>query len=201
VIIAYFGLIKGYSTINNRQSGHKVWLADTSVKRPVFATMLVLVLVVLGVVSYPNIGVDLFPKIDLPIVHIRTTLKGASSEIMDIDVTDKIEEAVNTINGIKTIARFNGINSVNLGIQKQSGTNTVEVVNRVKQELKTIRKTLPAGMNLAVAFDQSDFIKRSINDVQHHLIYGGRAGLSSDCRPLLIIRSRKSTVCAGVLRK
>ena len=42
-----------------------MWLADTSVKKPVFATMLVLVLVVLGIVSYPNIGVDLFPKVDL----------------------------------------------------------------------------------------------------------------------------------------
>lgn len=347
--------------------------------------MLVLVLVVLGVVSYPNIGVDLFPKIDLPIVNIRTTLKGASSEIMDIDVTDKIEEAVNTINGIKTItststegasvisiefvlerdidlavqdvrekisiirsklptdidepivekvdpdatpvlwfalhgdksprdlstyanevlkeqfqringvgalriyglrlrqariwldndklrsygitaqdvsgalargnvelpggaiegdtkeytvkvkgefptiqdfndlivgysngtaikikdvgraedgmeekrtiARFNGINSVNLGIQKQSGTNTVEVVNRVKQELKTIRKTLPAGMNLAIAFDQSDFIKRSINDVQHHLIYGGLFAIFA---VLIFLRNVRTTLISAM---
>ncbi len=65
--------------------------------------MLVMALVVLGIVSYPSIGVDLFPKVDLPMVNIRTELKGASPEIMDIDVTDKIEESVNTISGIKTI--------------------------------------------------------------------------------------------------
>ncbi|MBP6940537.1 MAG: efflux RND transporter permease subunit [Syntrophorhabdaceae bacterium] len=362
-----------------------MWLSDTSVKRPVFATMLVLVLVVLGVVSYPNIGVDLFPKVDLPIVNIRTTLEGASSEIMDIDVTDKIEEVVNTINGIKTItststegasvisiefvlerdidlavqdvrekvstirsklptdidepiiqkvdpdatpvlwfalhgdksprdlstyanevlkeqfqringvgalrlygtrlrqariwldndklrshgitaqdvssalargnvelpggsvegdtkeylvkvkgefqtiqdfnnlivgyrdgvavkikdvgraedgmeekrtiARFNGVNSVNLGIQKQSGTNTVEVVNRVKEELRTIRKTLPAGMNLSIAFDQSDFIKRSINDVQHHLIYGGLFAIFA---VLIFLRNVRTTLISAL---
>ncbi|MDX9821943.1 MAG: efflux RND transporter permease subunit, partial [Syntrophales bacterium] len=80
-----------------------MWLADTSVKRPVFATMLMLALVVLGIVSYPEIGVDLFPKVDFPLVNIRTELKGASPEVMDIDVTDKIEAAVNTINGIKSI--------------------------------------------------------------------------------------------------
>ena len=340
-----------------------MWLANTSIKRPVFATMFILALVVLGVVSYPEIGVDLFPKVDFPIVNITTTLKGASPEIMDIDVTDKIEETVNTINGVKTItsmsvegasvvtvefvlerdidlavqdvrekismirsklptdidepviqkvdpdanpvlwlnlvgkrpirelsmyadevlkeklqrinevgavrmyglrlrqvrvwidadrmraygvapsdimqalqrenlelpggrietiskeyevkikgefskvhdfndlvvtyyngapvrlrdigkaedgmeekrtvARFNGMTAVGLGIQKQSGTNTVEVVNRVKAELENIKKTLPPGMELGISFDQSTFINRSINEVQHHLIFGG----------------------------
>jgi HAE1 family hydrophobic/amphiphilic exporter-1 len=67
-----------------------MWLAETSIKRPVFATMFIAALVVLGVVSYPSIGVDLYPKIDFPIVNINTQLRGASPEIMDIDVTDKI---------------------------------------------------------------------------------------------------------------
>ncbi|MEW6162240.1 MAG: efflux RND transporter permease subunit [Nitrospirota bacterium] len=340
-----------------------MWLADTSIKRPVFATMVILGLVVLGIVSYPRIGVDLFPKVDFPIVNITTILKGASPEIMDIDVTDKIEEAVNTINGVKTItststegvsvvtvefvlerdidlavqdvrekisiirkklptdidepviekvdpdatpvmwlaltgerssrelstyadevlkeqlqkingvgairmgglrprqvrvwlnsdklsayqitahdvlmslqrenvelpggriesetkeysvkikgefrspqefndlivgyykgapvrvrdigraedgmgekrsiARFNGTPAVGLGIQKQSGTNTVEVINRIKKELVTIRQNLPPGIKLETSFDLSDFIKRSIHEVQRHLIYGG----------------------------
>ena len=340
-----------------------MWLADTSIKRPVFATMLIMALLVFGVVSYPNIGLDLFPKVDFPIVNIKTILRGASPEIMDVDVTDKIEEAVNTINGVKTIGstsaegvslvtvefvlerdidlavqdvrekiaairaklpndidepviekvdpdaspvlwmalsgqksvrelstytdevlkeqlqringvgairmgglrlrqvriwldrhkleayaltaqdvlrtlqrenvelpggriesatkeysvkikgevpnpqefndlivgyynnapirlrdigraedgmaekrsivRFNGVPSVGLGVQKQSGTNTVEVINRVKKELERIKTVLPAGMKLQIAFDQSDFINRSIREVQYHLIYGG----------------------------
>ncbi len=362
-----------------------MWLADTSVKRPVFATMMVLALVVLGVISYPNIGVDLFPKIDIPIVNIRTELKGASSEIMDIDVTDKIEESVNTINGVKTItststegmsvvtvefvlernidlavqdvrekvsvirkklptdieepiiekvdpdaspvlwfalsgeksarelstyadeilkeqlqringvgavrmyglrlrqarvwldndkmrsygitaqdvlsalqrgnvelpggriesdtkeytvkikgefptiqqfndlvvgysrgaavkikdigraedgmeekrsiARYNGVSSVNMGIQKQSGTNTVEVIDTVKKELKVIRKTLPAGMDLYIGFDQSDFIKRSISEVQHHLIYGGFFAVLA---VLLFLRNIRTTIISAL---
>ena len=65
------------------------------------------------------------------------------------------------------------LTSVSVGIQKQSGTNTVEVVDRIKNELKNITKNLPPGMNLSLAFDQSDFIKNSIKEVQHHLIYGG----------------------------
>jgi HAE1 family hydrophobic/amphiphilic exporter-1 len=73
----------------------------------------------------------------------------------------------------RTIVRFNGVSAVGLGIQKQSGTNTVEVVNRVKKELENIKKTLPPGMEIGIAFDQSTFINRSINEVQHHLIFGG----------------------------
>jgi HAE1 family hydrophobic/amphiphilic exporter-1 len=340
-----------------------MWLADTSIKRPVFATMFIAALVVLGIVSYPGIGVDLYPKIDFPIVSINTQLRGASPEIMDIDVTDKIEEAISTINGVKTItssslegvsnvtvefvlerdidlaaqdvrekvssirsklptdilepviqkvdpdatpvlwvavtgsqsirdlstytneilkeqlqriegvgalriagmrlrqgriwldadklrayliapgdvaqaltlenveipggriesdtkeysikikgefrriqefndlivayhrgapvrirdigraedgmeekrniARFNGKPCVSIGVQKQSGGNTVAIIDRVKRELVHIQKTLPPGMDLSIAFDQSTFINRSINEVKGHLVIGG----------------------------
>lgn len=362
-----------------------MWLADTSIKRPVFATMLIMGLVVLGVISYPQIGVDLFPKVEFPMVNITTTIRGASPEIMDIDVTDKIEEAVNTINGVKTISstsiegvsrvivefvlerdidlavqdvrekislirsrlprdidepiiekvdpdavpvmwfaltgeksirelstyadeilkeqfqringvgavrtggmrlrqvrvwldadrlsayqitahdvvgalqrgnveipagriesdtkeysikikgefpriqdfseliviykngapvrlkdvgrvedgmeerrsitRFNGTPGVGLGIQKQSGTNTVEVIDRIKKELINIRRSLPPGMSLEISFDQSAFIKRSINEVQHHLIYGGIFAVLS---VLLFLKSIRVTLISAL---
>ena len=56
-----------------------MWISDTSIKRPVLAAMFILALVVLGLVSYPAIGVDLFPKVDFPIVSITTRLTGAAS--------------------------------------------------------------------------------------------------------------------------
>jgi len=362
-----------------------MWLADKSINRPVFATMLVLGLVILGLVSYPRVGVDLFPKIDFPMVNITTVLKGASPEVMDIDVTDVVEEAVNTINGVKTIAsvstegvsriivefvlekdidlalqdvrekvsttrarlprdveepviekvdpdatpvmwlalsgerpmrelstyadealkerlqriegvgairmgglrkrqvnigvdaerliahgitagdllrtlgrenvelpggrletgtkeysikikgevprvedfggliaaykggapvrlrdlgsvqdgmeerrsiaRFNGTTAVGLGVQKQSGTNTVEVIERVKRQLPEIRKTLPPGMTLDISFDQSDFIKRSINEVRNHLIYGG---LFATLAVLIFLKSLRATLISAL---
>jgi hydrophobic/amphiphilic exporter-1 (mainly G- bacteria), HAE1 family len=339
-----------------------MWLADTSVKRPVFATMAIMALVVIGVVSYPEIGVDLFPKVDFPIVTVSTHLNGASPEVIDVDVTDRIEGAVNTINGVKSITssstsgdsrvtiefvldrnidlaaqdvrekvalirdklpvdveepriakvdpdaaavlflnlsgqktvkelstyvdevlkeqlqringvgdvllwglrlrqirvwldadklraygiaatdvmtalmrqnvelpggrieslskeymvmvkgefaniseindlvvaydkgapvrlrnvgkaedgmeekrslvRYNGVPAVAMGVQKQSGTNTVAVANLVKKEIEKIRKTLPPGISLNIAMDQSVFIQRSIDEVQKHLILG-----------------------------
>ena len=362
-----------------------MWLADTSIKKPVFATMVILGLVLLGVISYPRIGVDLFPKVDFPIVNISTKLKGANAEIMDIDVTDKVEATVNTINGVKTITssstegrsqvivefvlerdidlavqdvrekisairgslprdieepviekvdpdanpilwialsgeksirelstyadevlreqlqkingvgavrmaglqlreviiwidsdklsaygitahdilgklqsenielpggriegetteysikikgefanvpdfnnlviayqngapvrlrdigrvedgmqekrsitRFNRVPAIGFGIQKQSGTNTVEVIERIKKELAGIEKSLPPGMNIGISFDQSTFIKRSISEVQHHLIYGG---FFATIAVLFFLRSIRITIFSAL---
>ncbi len=362
-----------------------MWLADTSVKRPVFATMVILALVVLGIVSYPSIGVDLFPKVDFPIVTITTTLKGAAPDVMDVDVADRIEGAVNTINGVKSItsistesasrtiiefvlernidlavqdvrekvsgirtklpadidepriakvdpdaspilwmnlsgnrsvrdlstyadevlreqlqringvgdvtlnglrlrqvriwldvakmqayqvspadvvvalkrenielpggrietqtkeytvrikgefskildfnaliisyykgapvrlkdigraedgmeekrslARFNGIPAVGMGIQKQSGTNTVLVANRVKKEVENINKTLPPGMKVSIAMDQSLFIVRSIKEVQFHLIIGS---LFAVLAVFLFLKNVRTTLISAV---
>src|SRR5438093_108682 len=74
--------------------------AAVFIRRPVFATMLIASLVVLGLFSYRGLGLDLFPNIDFPIVTVTTTLKGASVEEMETGVTKVIEEAVNTIDGI-----------------------------------------------------------------------------------------------------
>src|SRR5690242_15597978 len=74
--------------------------ADVFIRRPVFATMLIASLVVLGLFSYRGLGLDLFPNIDFPIVTVTTTLKGASVEEMETGVTKVIEEAVNTMDGI-----------------------------------------------------------------------------------------------------
>jgi HAE1 family hydrophobic/amphiphilic exporter-1 len=78
-------------------------IADVSIHRPVFATMLVGSLVVLGAVSYGRLGVDLFPHIEFPYVAVTTTLEGASPETIETEVTDVIEEALNTISGIEEL--------------------------------------------------------------------------------------------------
>ena len=75
-------------------------LADVSVRRPVLATMGIAALVVLGVFAYRSLPVDLFPKTDIPVVAITTTLPGAGPEEMEARVTKVIEEAVNTVSGI-----------------------------------------------------------------------------------------------------
>src|SRR5215217_3926527 len=75
-------------------------LAEICVRRPVFATMLILSLTVVGLFSYKSLGVDLFPKIDLPTITVTVVNPGASPQEIETEITDKVEGAVNTISGI-----------------------------------------------------------------------------------------------------
>src|SRR5205823_11833166 len=75
-----------------------IW--DICIKRPIFTVMLVSAPVVLGLASYFRLGVDLFPNVDLPVVSVTTTLRGASVEEMETQVTKPIEEICNTVAGI-----------------------------------------------------------------------------------------------------
>ena len=76
------------------------WLAKISVKRPVFATVLILFITVIGAVGYFQLGIDRFPKVDFPTVAVVTRLPGAAPSEVESEITDKVEEAVNTISGI-----------------------------------------------------------------------------------------------------
>jgi hydrophobic/amphiphilic exporter-1 (mainly G- bacteria), HAE1 family len=80
-------------------------LVDLCVRRPVFATMLIVALVVLGLASYRDLGLDIFPKVDIPTVTVTTRLPGASPEEVESQVTKRIEEVVNTISGIDELEK------------------------------------------------------------------------------------------------
>jgi HAE1 family hydrophobic/amphiphilic exporter-1 len=117
-------------------------LAELCIKRPVFATMLIMALVVLGLDSYRKLGVDLFPKVDFPIVSVTTTLRGAAPEEVETQVSKRIEEAVNTISGIddlrSTSAEGISIVAIQFMLDKDPEVAAQEVrdkVNRILPEL------------------------------------------------------------------
>src|SRR2546427_12481457 len=83
-------------------------LAEICIRRPVFATMIVLSLVVVGAASYFKLGVDRFPSVDLPSVNVRTNLPGASPEEVETLVSQRIEEVVNTVDGIDQLRSVSG---------------------------------------------------------------------------------------------
>ena len=78
-------------------------LAETCIRRPVFATMLILALVVVGAASWIQLPVDRFPSVDIPSIRVRTTLPGASPEEAEVQVSQRLEEAVNTIEGLNEL--------------------------------------------------------------------------------------------------
>ncbi|NLT66044.1 MAG: efflux RND transporter permease subunit, partial [Acidobacteria bacterium] len=78
-------------------------LSDLSVKQPVFATMMMVALVVLGIFSYKELSIDLFPDVDFPVVTVQTVYPGVAPETVETEVTKPIEEAINPIQGVKHI--------------------------------------------------------------------------------------------------
>ncbi|MFO0798369.1 MAG: efflux RND transporter permease subunit [Gemmataceae bacterium] len=120
-----------------------IW--DVCIRRPVFTTMLVLGPVVLGLASYSRLGVELFPNVDVPVVVVSTTLKGAGVEEMESSVTKPIEEAVNTVAGIDELRSTTkeGVSSVVIGFKLER--NGEIAAQDVRDRVSTILPTLPVG--------------------------------------------------------
>jgi len=122
------------------------WLAELCVKRPVFATVLILSLTVVGIFSYGRLGVDRFPKIDFPTITVTTVQPGAAPEQIETEVTDKIEEAVNTISGIDDLRSVSseGISLVIISFVLEKDTNVAaqEVRDKLNGVLSRLPKTI-----------------------------------------------------------
>ena len=115
------------------------WLAAISVKRPVFASVLILSLTVIGAFAFTRLGLDRFPKVDFPTVVVTTRLPGAAPEEVETEITDKIEEAVNTISAIDELRSNSseGVSQVIISflLEKDADIAAQEVRDRVNRVL------------------------------------------------------------------
>src|SRR3954467_7621776 len=122
------------------------WLSNISVRRPVLASVLILVLVVVGIVGYRTLGVDKFPKIEFPLVTIVTPYPGASPGAVETDVSQKIEEAVNTVNGLDTLTSVS-TEGVSLVIaQFNLEVNPDKAAQDIQEHINTVLRDLPPGV-------------------------------------------------------
>lgn len=118
-------------------------LADVSVERPVFATMMILALVVLGLFSYLKLNIDQFPDIDIPYVTVTTVLRGAGPEQIESDVTKKIEDAVNPVAGIDHIQSTSQEGLSIVIIQFKLEIDGKVAAQEVREKISAARSNLP----------------------------------------------------------
>jgi len=122
------------------------FLASICIRRPVFAAVLTLVFLVFGVVGYLNLGLDRFPKIDFPIITVTTQLTGSAPEEVETEITDKIEEAVNTTSGIEELRSVSseGISQVfvTFVLEKDADVAAQEVRDKVNRILSDLPKNI-----------------------------------------------------------
>jgi HAE1 family hydrophobic/amphiphilic exporter-1 len=123
------------------------WLASLCIKQPVFTWVLMLTILVVGGVGYASLGVDQFPKIDIPVVLVTTTLQGAAPEEVETEITDKIEGAVNTISGIDELrsASSEGVSAVIISFVLEKNTDVA--AQEVRDHINGILRQMPKGID------------------------------------------------------
>lgn len=118
-------------------------LAEICIRRPVFASMLILTLVVVGIASYMRLGVDRFPSVDLPSLTVRTVLPGASPEEVETQVSQKIEEVVNTVEGIDQLRSISSQGVSVVLVTFELGREIDSAAQDVRDRVATVLRDLP----------------------------------------------------------
>ncbi len=121
-----------------------MWFTQVSLKNPVFATMMMLAIVVLGLFSYQRMQVDQFPNIDLPVVVVTADYPGASPEIVEGEVTKKIEEGVNSIAGVSALTSRSYEGQSVVIIEFQLYVNGRKAAEDVREKISAIRPNFRA---------------------------------------------------------
>ncbi len=119
-----------------------MWFTRVSLKNPVFATMLMAALVVMGLFAYQRLKVDQFPNIDFPVVVISTEYPGAAPEIVESEVTKKIEEGVNSISGINSLTSRSYENQSVVILEFQLSVDGRKAADDVREKVAAIRPSL-----------------------------------------------------------
>jgi len=120
-----------------------VRIADTSIQRPVFAVMLIGAFVVLGVVSIPRLGIDLWPRVEFPMVVVTTVLEGAAPETVERGVTQILEESINTIEGINSLRSYSSDSLSIIYVEFELEYEIQVKAQEVRDKVSTARGDLP----------------------------------------------------------
>src|ERR1700681_928875 len=120
-----------------------MWITKTSINQPVFATMVMAALLVLGVISYNRLRVERMPDVTFPVVFIQVNYPGASPEAVENDITRPIEEVVNTVNGVRLIRSNSWEGRSETYIELRLDANVERAVQDVRDKIALIRPGFP----------------------------------------------------------
>jgi len=123
-----------------------MFLSDLSIKRPVFAAVMMLVLLTLGIASYRRLSVDLFPSVEIPVISIVTVYQGASPATVEREVSKPIEEAVNPIAGVRHVGSISREGVSQVWVEFQLETDPDDAAQDARGKLASIRGELPLGI-------------------------------------------------------
>lgn len=131
-------------------------LAEICIRRPVFAVMLVLALVVVGTVAYFKLGVDRFPAVDLPTISVRTTLPGGAPEDVESEISEEIEGAVNTVEGITELRSISSSGTSVVIATFNLDRDVDSAAQDVRDRVQAVLRNLPVGTDPPIIAKQDN---------------------------------------------
>ena len=131
-------------------------LSDFALKRPVASIVLSLVIVLFGIVGYTFLGVRLYPAIDPPTISVQTSYVGANAEIMETQITEPLEKAINGIEGVKSISSSSSIGNSFINVEFNVGANLEKAANDVRDKTSLATRNLPVDIDAPPVVSKAD---------------------------------------------
>jgi multidrug efflux pump len=133
-------------------------LSELSIKRPVLAVVCSIVIIIFGAIGYTFLGVREYPAIDPPVVNVRTSYQGANAEIIEQQITEPLEKAVNGVEGVRTITSSSAQGSSNITVEFELGVDLEKAANDVREKVSQSSRELPQDIDAppSVAKQDSD---------------------------------------------
>ena len=131
-------------------------LSTISIKRPVLAIVMNLIIVLFGAIGYTYLGVREFPSIDPPVITVRTGYTGASADVVESQITEPLEKALNGIEGIRSISSASNLGSSNITVEFSLGTNLEAAANDVRDKVAQAVRNLPQDIDALPTVTKSD---------------------------------------------
>jgi len=133
-------------------------LSELSIKRPVLAVVCSIVIIIFGAIGYSFLGVREYPAIDPPVVNVRTSYLGANAEIIEQQITEPLEKAVNGVEGVKNITSSSAQGSSNITVEFELGVDLEKAANDVREKVSQATGNLPQDIDSppSVAKQDSD---------------------------------------------
>ncbi len=122
-------------------------ISEISLKRPVGAIVLSILIMIFGAAGYTFLGVREYPAIDPPTISVRTTYTGANAEIVESQITEPLEKAINGIDGIKSISGASQLGSSNITVEFELGADLERAANDVRDKVSQAIKNLPQDID------------------------------------------------------
>src|SRR5438067_3881588 len=121
-------------------------ISELSLRRPILAIVMNIVIVVFGVIGFKFLGVRDYPAIDPPNINVRTSYAGANPEIIESQITEPLEKAINGIAGIKNITSSSSLGSSTINVEFDLGVDLEAAANDVRDKVSQATRSLPSDL-------------------------------------------------------